>query len=149
MPKTKPSFQPGVLSLSAIGLRGKGGMFVLGWVLCSELVLLRLGPQQHGMRSAGELSTFSTSARAPRKDCGAFSSFRSRLPGLQSDQSLTCNMASRHDMLGNEPAASYSRSYLPDDFGFARGYRGGDRWVDRMRSSARDHVGVLYDASAV
>ena len=104
-----------------------GGMFVLGWVLCSELVLIQLlGPQQHHIRPADELGT---SARAPRKGCDAFSSTRSPLPGPQSDRSLTCTMASRHDMLGNEPAASYSRSYLPDGFGLARGYRGGDRWV--------------------
>ena len=119
-------------------------MFVLGWVLCSE-VLVRLGPHQHGMRPAGELRIF---AQAPRKDGGAFFSFRGRLPGLQSRRSLTCTMASRH-MLAEKPAAFYSRSYLAHVFGLARGYRGRDRWVVSMWSKARDHVRVLYEASAV
>ncbi|CAM9189283.1 unnamed protein product [Laminaria digitata] len=108
-------------------------MFVLGWVLCSELVLVPLGPPQRGMRQAGELSTF---GRVPREDCGAFSSFRSRLPGLQSRR-FTCTMASRHNRLGNDLAASYSPSYLPDVLGPARGYRRGDRPRLRICASSR------------
>lgn len=116
-------------------LANERGMLVLGWVLCSELLSVRSGPQQRYMRPPDELSTF---ARAPQKGCGAFSSCRNRLPRLQSRR-VACTMASaHHNMPGTDRAPSYSRPFLPDVCGRARGYQGEDRWVVSTREKLQN-----------